>query len=311
MITARWRGTPPLGRASIISLPANRKKKARSPGPRATAGSRSRLLEKLGRYVRSGNMVHRIAREGRKLRVSAGDTDYIADHVVFAAPSFLASYICEDAPPFPATYTRPGSPRISLSTASRASTVSKPHGITSSTIRRRSVMSWRRTNLCERTLTARSGRFIGRSPRARLQKIAACCSLRTGDTGKKRFSATSNARTPTSANVFRASTFCAWATPWRGRCQDSSDRNSGAGSQESSGNLLFANSDLSGFSIFEEAQYRGVKAADRALQRDLIIAALPVPPSPWVSPARILSGEAFARKVSKHVRARARSPAIL
>jgi hypothetical protein len=32
-----------------------------------------------------------------------------------------------------------------------------------------------------------------------------------------------------------------------------------------SGNLLFANSDVSGFSIFEEAQYRGVQAADRAL----------------------------------------------
>ncbi len=32
-----------------------------------------------------------------------------------------------------------------------------------------------------------------------------------------------------------------------------------------SGNFLFANSDLSGFSIFEEAQYRGVKAAERAL----------------------------------------------
>ena len=36
---------------------------------------------------------------------------------------------------------------------------------------------------------------------------------------------------------------------------------------ETSGNLLFANSDLSGFSIFEEAQYRGVKAAERALRR--------------------------------------------
>ena len=36
---------------------------------------------------------------------------------------------------------------------------------------------------------------------------------------------------------------------------------------ESPGNLLFANSDLSGFSIFEEAQYRGVNAAERALER--------------------------------------------
>jgi len=30
--------------------------------------------------------------------------------------------------------------------------------------------------------------------------------------------------------------------------------------------ILFANSDLSGFSIFEEAQYRGVTAADRAMR---------------------------------------------
>jgi hypothetical protein len=33
------------------------------------------------------------------------------------------------------------------------------------------------------------------------------------------------------------------------------------------GNLVFANSDLSGFSIFEEAQYRGVTAADYVLRR--------------------------------------------
>jgi hypothetical protein len=33
------------------------------------------------------------------------------------------------------------------------------------------------------------------------------------------------------------------------------------------GRLLFANSDLSGFSIFEEAQYRGVRAAERVLEK--------------------------------------------
>jgi hypothetical protein len=32
------------------------------------------------------------------------------------------------------------------------------------------------------------------------------------------------------------------------------------------GNMFFANSDLSGFSIFEEAQYRGVEAAKGALR---------------------------------------------
>ena len=35
---------------------------------------------------------------------------------------------------------------------------------------------------------------------------------------------------------------------------------------ESKGPIYYANSDLSGFSIFEEAQYRGVSAADRALR---------------------------------------------
>jgi hypothetical protein len=34
----------------------------------------------------------------------------------------------------------------------------------------------------------------------------------------------------------------------------------------SNGNILFANSDLSGFSIFEEAQYRGVRAAEKVLR---------------------------------------------
>ena len=36
---------------------------------------------------------------------------------------------------------------------------------------------------------------------------------------------------------------------------------------EANGSLVFANSDLSGFSIFEQAQYRGVIAADKVLKR--------------------------------------------
>jgi hypothetical protein len=33
------------------------------------------------------------------------------------------------------------------------------------------------------------------------------------------------------------------------------------------GRLVFANSDVSGISIFEEAQFRGVEAAEKALDR--------------------------------------------
>jgi glycine/D-amino acid oxidase-like deaminating enzyme len=58
-----------------------------------------RMLEKLGRYVQTGSTVHRIARDGRKLRVLTEAVEYTADGVIFAAPTFLAPYILEGSPP--------------------------------------------------------------------------------------------------------------------------------------------------------------------------------------------------------------------
>jgi glycine/D-amino acid oxidase-like deaminating enzyme len=58
-----------------------------------------RLLEKLGRYVKTGSTVYRIARDGRRLRVLTEVAEYISDAVIFAAPTFLAPYILEDCPP--------------------------------------------------------------------------------------------------------------------------------------------------------------------------------------------------------------------
>jgi phytoene dehydrogenase-like protein len=58
-----------------------------------------RLLERLGRErVRTGQLVHRVERRGTGARVLAGDAEYLADAVVFAAPSFLASRLVEGAP---------------------------------------------------------------------------------------------------------------------------------------------------------------------------------------------------------------------
>ncbi len=56
------------------------------------------LLEKLGRYVRTGSVVYHIRRDGARLRVLTEQTEYIADAVIFAAPTFLAPYLIEDAP---------------------------------------------------------------------------------------------------------------------------------------------------------------------------------------------------------------------
>ena len=57
-----------------------------------------RLLAKLGRYVHTGAAVYRILRDGRRFRVLTEDTEYVADAVIFAAPTFLASYLMEGAP---------------------------------------------------------------------------------------------------------------------------------------------------------------------------------------------------------------------
>jgi phytoene dehydrogenase-like protein len=58
-----------------------------------------RLLERIGPRVVAGAPVHRVERRGAGARVLAGDAEYLADAVVFAAPSFLAPRLVEGAPP--------------------------------------------------------------------------------------------------------------------------------------------------------------------------------------------------------------------
>ncbi len=57
------------------------------------------LSERLRPYVRTSSPVYAIVKEGRGLRVRTETTDYLAGRVIFAAPTFLASYILEGAPP--------------------------------------------------------------------------------------------------------------------------------------------------------------------------------------------------------------------
>jgi len=63
-----------------------------------------RLIAKLAAHLQTGQAVYRIARGGSKYSVrtvasdgSAG-VEYLADFVIFAAPTFLAHYVVEDAP---------------------------------------------------------------------------------------------------------------------------------------------------------------------------------------------------------------------
>ena len=58
----------------------------------------ARLIGKLRRYLRTGEVVYRVARSGNTIRVFTERTEYVADAVIWAAPTFLASYIVEGVP---------------------------------------------------------------------------------------------------------------------------------------------------------------------------------------------------------------------
>ncbi|MGC8759747.1 MAG: flavin monoamine oxidase family protein [Bryobacteraceae bacterium] len=58
-----------------------------------------RLLERLSPFLRTGAMARRIQRQGARWEVIAGDTRYEARFVIFAAPTWLASWIVDPPPP--------------------------------------------------------------------------------------------------------------------------------------------------------------------------------------------------------------------
>jgi phytoene dehydrogenase-like protein len=63
------------------------------------------LLSRVGDRVRTGAPVHRVERAGGGVRVLAGDTEYLAEAAIWAAPSFLAPRLVEGAPAVDFTYS--------------------------------------------------------------------------------------------------------------------------------------------------------------------------------------------------------------
>jgi hypothetical protein len=58
-----------------------------------------RLLERVGEHVRTDQMVHRIAPSSHGVSVFAGVTEYQAEFVIFSAPTFLAPYVVDGFQP--------------------------------------------------------------------------------------------------------------------------------------------------------------------------------------------------------------------
>ncbi len=225
-----------------------------------------KLLAKLGQFVRAGAMVHRIAREGRRVRVSAGSVEYTAEVVIFAAPTFLAPHILEGAPPvrrfeyspwLTANLTLERLPRergletawdnVIYDSPALGYVVATHQSLRSRVERTVWTYYWAlahdpparsRALLLEKDWGFWKEAILNDLSRAH-PDIRSCVSridiMRMGHAMVR----------PTVGFIF------------------AEERRQMA---ERSGNVLFANSDLSGFSIFEEAQYRGVRAADRALR---------------------------------------------
>jgi hypothetical protein len=54
-----------------------------------------RLLERVGENVQTGEMVHKVVPTSRGTSVFAGETEYQAEFIIFAAPTFVAPYLID------------------------------------------------------------------------------------------------------------------------------------------------------------------------------------------------------------------------
>lgn len=223
------------------------------------------LLTRIGSHLRTGQMARRIIPGKREFRVPAGDVEYRADVVIFAAPTFLAPYLVENMPRLrdfeyspwlTANLTLDRIPASGDSGPAWDNVVLESPTLGYVDATHQSVRSH-----IERSVWTFYWAFAEGAPAQNRQMllnkdwgywrdailndlervhpdIRSCVSridiMRHGHAMIR----------PAVGSIF---------SPERRALATRSDR------------LLFANSDLSALSIFEEAQYRGVRAAERAL----------------------------------------------
>ena len=221
-----------------------------------------RLMERLKPYVRTASPVYSITHDARKLRVKTEAVEYMADRVIFAAPTFLAPYIVEGVAHFSDFVYSPwltanltiehppedvawdnvifDSPTLGYVDATHMSL---------KTFIDRSVWTFYWA-LAERTPAESRNLLLEKDWLYWREAI---------------FNDLHRAHPDIRARVSRIDVMRighAMARPVPGFLGSETRHHF----KDSNGPIYYANSDLSGFSIFEEAQYRGVVAADRAIK---------------------------------------------
>ncbi len=221
-----------------------------------------RLLERVGSHVRPNAPVFSLIREAARFRVRTPQVDYLADAVIFAAPEFLLPYLMEGAPPSQVTYSPWITANLTLDRLPREPSLepawdnviykSPSLGYVVAT-----HMSLR--SRIDRTVWTYYWALAAGSPAANRRLLLE----KDWDYWKEAILADLARAHPdirqcvARVDILRLGHAMARPTPGFLSRVLAPPRNS---------RLIRATSDQSGFSVFEEAQYRGVAAADRALR---------------------------------------------
>jgi hypothetical protein len=232
------------------------------------------LLARVGKFVRSDQMVHRIQPDRNQFRIFAGDVEYHCECVIFAAPTFLAPYLIEDGP---FTGSAIGSQRLRdfqyspwLTANLTLETMPDFHSVEpawdnvfmdSPTLGYVDAMHQSLRTFADKTVWTFYWALAEGSPAANRQMLL-----------QKDWAYWKEAILTDLERVHKDIRKCvsrldimrnghAMVRPVVGSIFSHERRML----QNPKDHLFFANSDLSGISIFEEAQYHGVKAAERAL----------------------------------------------
>jgi len=226
-----------------------------------------RLLERVGKFVHTQQLVHRVSSYGKNISVLAGDTEYQAEFVIFAAPSFLAPYLVEGMPPLhdfeyspwlTANLTLEHLPETYGSDPTWDSVFMQSPTLGYVDATHQSLRTY-----VDSTVWTFYWALADGSPAKNRQlllnmdwnywKEAILHDLERVHADIR--------KCVSRVDIMRMGH--AMARPNVGAIYSTERRNLA----NSRGRVLFANSDLSGFSIFEEAQFRGVDAADRVLRQ--------------------------------------------
>jgi hypothetical protein len=218
-------------------------------------------------HVVTAAPVRRVGRHGGGMRVLAGDTAWDCDAVIWAAPTFVGARVVEGAPPAPWRYAPWLVVNLTLDRRPRAGPSDAPEAwdnviadsralgyvvATHQQLRERpgeaSVWTWYWA-ACDEAPAAARRRLLAMDWRA-------CAELALADLER--------AHPDLRACVTRADAMRyghAMPRPEPGFL----DARRAWWEPPRDARVLWANSDVSGLSLFEEAQDRGVRAADRAL----------------------------------------------